>query len=105
VNRREPVRNTGRASRKFLFESAMLMLPTSELERKSPEASGALRSSRRGMVSSSLTVDNCVDLHDSGIIQRSNKQIRIAIIDKAHDIQGEIFVVTAAVKELRSSAT
>jgi hypothetical protein len=58
-----------------------------------------------GMVSWWLAEDNWMDDRDSGITQSSTKQTKIAIIDKPHEIHGDMSVVTAAVKEPTSSAT
>lgn len=99
------MRKTGIASSIFLFESALLILSTEEPRGGSSEVSRALLSLGCGMVSWGSGEESCIGFCDSGITQSSNKQTTIAIIDKPHEIQGEMSVVTAAVKEPTSSAT
>ena len=103
VNRREPVRNTGRASSIFFCKSAvrrpLAWVPSEGVLAFSIAASSLARGIE------SAVGEEWPGFIVSGVTQSSNMHVNIAKIDRLHGIQADISVVAAAINEPISSAT
>ena len=103
VNRREPVKKTGSASNTFFCNSTARRLVVDGLLNRFSGFKKGLSSSKVEGMESAEGKDR-YDVAGSVVRKSSKRQASIASIDRVHEIQGDISMVAAAVKEPTSSA-